>query len=649
MGTRRVVTIDFETYSELDLRKSSPWAYAEHPTTKVLCMGFRFEDEGVTGLWTPKHSKGHSHFKHDPLHIEAHNAEFERAIWELIMVPRFGFAEEVTWECTAARAAALALPRKLDDAGVALGLRTTKDKEGHALMLKMCKPKKPSEANPEKNWLHDEEKLNRLYEYCKTDVDAEVELSKAIRKLNPLEQRVWEMDQEINKRGILFDPDLVQAGMYLWEKKKAELETVLSDLTGGIITGGAQHARFLKWTQKYFPDITSVGKDPLKDLLARDDVPQDLRNLFALRGEVNKTSNAKFKTLWNRQSADGRARSMYMYHGASTGRWTGKSMQMHNLPSGRGLNFDHDLCVEIIKRKDLRLFESLYPNSMSYLSACIRQCFIPREGCIFACADYAAIEARVLLWLVGDPAVAMFRDKVDIYKDLASKIYNKSVEDITDDERQLGKQGVLGLGFRMGVERFKDTCHQYGIEIHNDMSQRVVEIYRSTYVRVTEFWDAVEETAMQCIRTKRPVRCGRVVWGLKGDFLHCSLPSGRLLSYYEPFIAPVTTPWGAVKDSVHFKGPRTEGGWGVQHSHGGVFTENIVQAIARDQLAEAMLRLETEGDMPVVLDTHDEVLCEIVETDLDKERFERCVAQPPEWGPDLPIDIDAWYGHRYRK
>lgn len=648
MADRRVVTIDFETYSELDLRDSSPWAYAEHPTTKVLCMGFQFHDMGFSHIWTPD-GGGETLWQDKPIHIEAHNAEFERAIWEAIMVPQYGFSSDVTWECTAARSAALALPRKLADVTKALGLSVEKDTKGHALMLKMCKPKKPSKQSPETNWLHDEEKLNRLYEYCIVDVDAQVGLGKAVRPLNPLEKRVWDMDQDINKRGICFDKEFTEAGMHLWEQKKKELNVKISEATDGVITSGAQHTRFLKWAQKWYPDMTSVGKDPMKDLLATDDVPDELRALFALRAEVNKTSCAKFSALLKRGSEDGRVRSMYMYHGASTGRWTGKAMQMHNLPSGRGLKFDHDLCLEVAKRKDLPLFEALYSPAMEYLSACIRQCFVPREGCIFACADYSAIEARVLLWLVGDPATQMFRDKVDIYKDLAFKIFNKPVEEVDEEERGLGKQGVLGLGFRMGVPRFKATCHTYGIEVSDAMSQRVVDVYRATYPRVVAFWDDVEHAAMCCIRTCKPVRCGRVVWGLKDGFLHCALPSGRLLSYYKPFIAPVETPWGAIKDAIHFKGPRTEGGWGVQHSHGGVFTENIVQAIARDLLAEAMLRLEAEPDMPVVLDTHDEVLCEIEEDKLDKERFERLVAQVPDWAPDLPIDIEAWYGHRYRK
>jgi DNA polymerase len=629
-------------------------------------MGFQFED-GEVEIWKPADfiqqggGVGGPTWWHSPLsklHIEAHNAEFERAIWETIMVPQYSFTKDVTWSCTAARAAALALPRALDDVNRVLGLSEQKDKEGHFLMMEMCKPRKPTKKDPRENWLHDEEKLQRLYEYCKQDVVAEVALSKAIRKLNAVEQQVWEADQEINKRGIAFDAEFVQGGMALWEEKKSILNQQISEATGGAITSGSQHKRFLMWAQKWYPDLESVGKDPLKDLLARDDVPQELRDLFVLRAEVNKTSNAKFKALWMRRSDDGRVRSMFMYHGASTGRWTGKATQLHNLPSGRGLKFDHDLCVEVVKRKDLGLMDMLYPNSMSYLSACIRQCFVPKPGHKFVCADYSAIEARVLLWLVGDPGIEIIKQadadknsEVDIYKDLASKIYNKPVEGITEDERQLGKQGILGLGYRMGVDRFRATCHQYGIEIDHGMAERVVQVYRDTYGRVRQFWDDVEATAMQCIRTRKPVRCGRVVWGLKDKFLHCSLPSGRLLSYHRPSIKEAETPWGDMREAIHFYGPRTEGGWGFQHSHGGVFTENIVQAIARDLLAEAIVRLEAHNT-PVVLHVHDEVLCEVPSEAFIEEDmvwFDELVSRNPSWAPDLPIAVESWRGDRYRK
>lgn len=682
MANRRRVTIDFETFSEADIGIGS-WAYAEHPSTKVLCMGFQFEEDEGPSLWVDPEVepdvcgscvednflKGGRWEGEDPppweeartepppseeeiaLHIEAHNAEFERAIWETIMVPLYGFTKDVTWECTAARAAAMSLPRKLDDVNQVLGIDVQKDKEGHFLMMKMCKPRKPTKADPRENWLDDEEKLERLYEYCLQDVRAEVALSKVLRELNAEESEIWRVDQEINKRGIRFDPELVKAGMLLWETKKEEIHAQISDATDGVITGGLQHGRFLKWAQKWFPDLESVGKEPLKDLLARDDVPDELRALFALRAEANKTSCAKFKALWIRKSEDGRVRSMYMYHGASTGRWTGKGMQMHNLPVGRGLDFDHELCVDIAKLEEPELFSCLYSPSMSYLSACIRQCFIPKEGHIFACADYAAIEARALLWLVNDKGLQMFRDGIDPYEALAAKIYAKEVEDVTPDERQLGKQGVLGLGFRMGVDRFVKTCHQYGIEIDAKMSQRVIDIYRGTFTKVPAFWDDIDAAAKECIRTRKPVRCGRVVWGMKGNFLHCSLPSGRLLSYFRPCIKDAETPWGEMRPAVHFYGPRSEGGWGFQHSHGGVFTENIVQAIARDILAEAIVRLEDYG-FPVVLHTHDEALCEMYVPgfrEREKADFERLMSQVPKWAPDLPIAIDAWYGYRYRK
>lgn len=644
---RRTVTIDFETFSGVDLRKSSPWAYAEHPSTKVLCMGFQFHGGESTRLW-----RSGEYFPDDSLHIEAHNAEFERAIWETIMIPKYGFTKDVTWECTAARCAALALPRKLRDVNRVLGLEVEKDDKGRRLMLQMCKPRKPSKNNPATDWLGDEKKLSRLYAYCIQDVEAEVALSKRIRKLSVKEKEVWDVDQAINKRGICFDPEFVQSGMYLWELRQDELNLEIKKLTGGKVTKGTQHARFLKYVQEWDASIKSIEKKKFAHHLQREDMPSLLREALVLRSEVTKTSNAKYNALWRIQSKDGRARSMFMYHGASPGRWTGKFVQLHNLPTGKELNFVQEDIIALANFRDLELFNALYENPMAYLSACIRGAFVPGPGKTFACADYSAIEARVLLWLVNDPALELFRQGVDIYKHLASKIYWIPIEEVTDGQRQLGKQGILGLGFGMGAPKFVATCASYGIEIDEKLAKNVVDTYRKGYSSVPRFWYAINDAALRCIQTGQQQQCGRIRWGIKDDFLHCQLPSGRLLSYYKPHIAKTETPWGEMKDAVHFEGSISPAGFGLQHTYGGKLTENIVQAVARDILAEAMVRLEKEG-FPIVMHVHDEVLCELPSAagiSVEREdEFETLVSQSPTWAPDLPIAIDTWYGDRYHK
>lgn len=653
---RRTVTIDFETFSELDLRKSSPWAYAEHPSTRVLCMGYQFHDSEInaTHLWTPVRIQYAPPFlgKGELLHFEAHNAEFERAIWETIMVPQFGFTEDVTWDCTAARAAALALPRKLAEVNKVLGLETEKDDGGHRLMLQVCKPRKPSKKNPATNWLDDEDKMTRLYEYCLQDVRAQVALSKRIRQLSAREKEIWDVDQRINQRGISYDSELVDSASHLWEENCRRLNAELSDLTWGFVTKGTQNKKLLTYLQGGYPDITSVNKESVESLLLRNKWP-DVDRVLRIRQESSKSSVAKYSAISTRASLDGRVRSLFMFHGASTGRWAGKAVQLQNLPTGRGLEtFDPEICIATAKFGDLDLLEALYEKPMDYLSACIRGAFVPGEGKTFACADYSAIEARVLLWLVGDPALDKFRQGVDIYKDLASKIYHIPIEEVTDAQRQLGKQGILGLGYGMGPDKFVATCASYGIEIDEELAKNVVDTYRKTFQHVVRFWYALENTALECIRTKKQTQCGRLRWGIKDDFLHCQLPSGRLLSYYKPSIQEVETPWGEMKLAVHFEGPISPAGFGLQHTYGGKLTENVVQAIARDVLADAMVHLEKEG-FPIVMHVHDEVLCEVPIVDFQlkdrKNHFENIMNSPPDWAPDLPIEIDVWYGNRYHK
>lgn len=668
MANRRKATIDFETFSEVNVTKTSPWAYAEHPSTKVLCMGFRFEDMDKTLIWVPGKSipaSDSAGLSWTCLHIEAHNSEFERAIWETIMVPLYGFTEDVTWECTAARAAALALPRSLDDVNPVLGLSTVKSKEGHALMMKMCKPKKATQKDSRLNYLDDTEMLQDLYTYCLADVDAEVALSKKIRPLSAKEMEVWRVDQTINRRGICFDPELVQAAMKLWEQKKAKLHAEMEAVTDGFVEKGTQVKKLLTWVQNQegFDYVESMNKDAIEALFLRvKPLPPKLRRALQIRREVSKSSVAKYEAIWKRQSADGRCRGLFMYHGATTGRWAGKGIQMHNLPAGRALpKFDQELCIETAKTGDLALMECLYDPPMDYLSACIRGAFVPAEGKTFACADYASIEARVLLWLVGDePALKMFRDGVCIYSDLAARIYGVPVEDIKKDdiERQVGKQGILGLGFQMGVDKFIATCERYGIEMSRELAQTVVDTYRQTYWKTKNFWSDVENAAIRCVRTGEFQICGKIIWVLEGDFLHCSLPSDRLLSYYKPRLKELELPWSteekpAFKDALHFDGPLENHGFGEQHTYGGKLTENIVQAIARDVLAEAMVRLE-KHEFPIVMHVHDEVLVEICPEQMEpwkmvEEHFEHLMSEPPAWAPDLPIAIDTWYGNRYHK
>lgn len=650
---RKKVTIDFETFSELDITKTSSWAYAEHPSTRVLCMAYQFENWYEPYIWIPGASKpeGYAFPSNQPLHIEAHNAEFERAIWETIIVPQYGLSPDVTWECTAARAAALALPRALEDVNLVLGLEQQKDKEGQGNMLKVCKPRKPSKNNSSTDWLGDEERMQKLYEYCLDDVRAEVALSKALRPLSEKEKEVWNGDQEINRRGIALDLRLVEASIRLWGTHRDRLNRELPNLTEGFITSGSQVKRILEFCRQDIPHLYSVDAESIKEALAGD-VPQRTRRVLEIRQEISKSSVSKFEALKRRRNPkDGRVRSLFLYHGATTGRWAGKGFQPQNLPSGIQLGkFDSEVCISLATQGDLDLLKAFYSPPMDYLSACIRGALVPGEGKVFACADYSAIEARVLLWLVGHTEVLQkFRDGVDLYKDLATYIYELPLDMIDTEQRALGKRGILGLGYQMGPLKFQETCAKYGGNIKLDLAERVVKIYRKTYWKVKQFWRDVEKAAIMCVQTGKPQQCGRIAFGIKGDFLHIALPSGRWLSYYKPRIAPTETPWGETKDSLWFDGPISPAGFGDQHTYGGKLTENIVQAIARDVLAEAILRLEKHGDYPVVLHVHDEALSEVEESKLDKAVFENLMSQAPEWAPDLPIAIDAWYGHRYHK
>lgn len=291
----------------------------------------------------------------------------------------------------------------------------------------------------------------------------------------------------------------------------------------------------------------------------------------------------------------------------------------------------------------------MYDDVMDTLSMCIRGVFIPSEGKSFYGGDYSSIEARVLLWLADSKGhLDMFRKGKDLYVELAKAIFD--VDKVTADQRFLGKTGVLGCGFGMGWEKFIGTCAQWGVEISEELAKTVVKVYRDKNTKVVKLWATQEQAAMQAIRTNKVVQAGKVSWGMHEGFLFCLLPSGRPIAYYHPMIEPMETPWGQMKETITYMSSSTEPGkargWRRTKTYGGKLVENITQAVARDVMAEAMLRSEDAG-YEVVLSVHDELLTE--KEDGSVEEFENIMKVLPEWAEGLPVDVEGWEGKRYLK
>lgn len=647
-----MIHLDFESRSTVNIWDTGAYTYSMHPSTEIICCAFAhhndFEARIVPDEPLSKKAKHNGLLLKYVLSDEifsAYNSFFEFCMWQNIMVRRFGWPEIPLgrWRDTMAKVCAHALPRSLGNAGVAMHAPIQKSEEGRKIMLKVCKPRKPTKSNPD-IWHEHPEDYKILYDYCLKDVEAERALDRMLLDLPPQEQKVWELDQKINWRGIQIDEDAVDAAIAVSEEYSLRLIDEIQNLTQGALDGVSRRKMVMDWIKSKGIDIPGYTKQDVIDLL-NSDLPDDVRRVLEVRQQLGKTSIAKYKAM-KASVSGGRIRDTLMYHGASTGRWAGKLVQMQNIP--RGNVKDTETCIGALKTRDLDYFEMLYPDVMGAIASCIRGMLISGPGCDLIVADYASIEARVLVWLAGDlVTVEKFHKGVDLYVDMAQKIYNK--EKISKNERQLGKTAILACGYGMGAAKFYATCKAWGITIEEDFAQAVINIYRERYRLVKQMWYDQERAAIRATQTGQQIACGKVSWKLHKQFLYCKLPSGRCLAYNEPKIQPVVTPWGETKEQLTFMATNaTTKQWIRTSTYGGKLVENITQAVARDFMAEAMLRLEDAG-YPVVLSVHDEILSEVPEGFGSIREFTDLMAHLPAWADNCPIMAEGWRGKRYKK
>ncbi|UTC28003.1 DNA polymerase I [Stenotrophomonas phage A1432] len=712
-------TIDFETRSACSIKDCGSWRYSVDPTTQVMCLAFRLPhwEPGRTALWHPAFPKFGIEEADCPEMaelfewiqegrlVEAHNAWFERGIWNNICVPKFGWTPigHEQWRCSAAKAAAYSLPRNLENLAKALCLSVKKDTEGAKVMKKMAKPRKPLKRDvlawldargelplPAKKcvttlfpnddgtydvfavwgegedqqarytlplmWVESVEQLQILWDYCRVDVLAEEAASHRLRDLSKTETQMYLMDQAINERGFQLDREGIECALQIVDGIFAELNKELVEITGGAVQKATQRAKMVAWFEDQGLPLENTQGGTIDAWLTRQDLKPHVYRALQLVRALGRSSTAKFIAAQNWAHPDTwRVHGGLLYHGAGTGRWSGSGVQPHNFP--RGNIKDMSLAWEIIKSRDLAMIEMLYDDVMTMLSHALRGMIIPSPGRRLMVADYAAIEARVVLWLANDDeALDVFRRNECIYMAMATEIYGRLIHDkeAQAEERQMGKQAVLGLGYQMGATKFRNTlAEKYGIFIEQEFAQKIVDAYRAKFWRVKKMWWDQEAAAIAAVRTPgRFVKCGRVIWACFDGFLHCKLPSGRLLGYCDPRVVNKKTPWGEMRPALTYMGvdPYTKK-WRRQDTYGGMLVENITQATARDLMADAMLRCHENPEKlyDVILSVHDEL---IAECDMDRgsvKDFETEMAYTPEWAEGCPVKAEGWTGPRYRK
>ncbi len=723
-----MITGDFETYSEAELKKVGSYEYARHPTTGVFCFAYAFDQDEEIHLWNAEFEDVPGTPPDDPalmeLHarlrggelFEAHNAFFERCVWYHIMTTRYcwphlNYNEQM--RCSAAKAASFALPRKLEGAAAALGVRFQKDMAGNKLLMKLTKPRNPLKAEKDaagvRNkeqfyekcgalWHRDPDDLRRLFEYCKQDVRAERAFSSQLRELPPRELAVWQLDQRMNWRGMYCDREMVEKALVLASEEIKRADEEIRAATGGGVQGHSKRKQLVEWCESQNVYLPNTQADTVEEYCERDDIPEHVVDVLRLVRRTNRTSTAKYRAMMERMGDDDRIRDMLRYHGASTGRWAGAGIQPQNFPRGDFKGAMDDFCDDILayEREDLEL---LYGDTMALLSTALRGALCAPEGYDLVCADFSAIEARGTFWMAGDTeALGIFKTGQCIYKDMAGEIFKLPDPQALakdSDERQAGKAGILGLGYQMGPPKFQGHAATYKVHVPMDeevvrgiignekadhlrkklgaqefakavremkhelapntlTADDVVRAYRSKYHKVVKLWRDMEAAAIEAVRRGpggEMVKCSHTYWAVRGKFLHCRLPSGRLLSYYAPRLEDAVTPWGSTQPKLRFMGVNSQTKkWERQSTYGGKLVENVVQALSRDLMDEAMRRIDAMGGpYEVLLTVHDEVVAEVPKGKGDLAEFEKVMAEVPAWAAGMPVAAEGWRGRRYRK
>jgi len=629
--------LDFESRSQADIWTTGAYRYAEDPSTQVLCLAWAVDGGPVEGVLCNQLRSAIPILNKliaDGAEFHAHNAYFERSIWRFRMVP-LGFLPIpiVQWRCTAAKVSAHALPRQLEKAAIALGCKSQKDMEGNKLMRALCTT---TGAIPRA-------RLDRLLSYCKRDVETEREIDTALPDLCSTEQRVWFMDQYINDTGVTIDTVAVNNAISLAKQETDVLNAELHQLTGGLINAGTQTTAIRAFLERKGIKIPNMQKQTIREAILG--AGGDNLRILQLRQQLSLTSIAKYNALAASVCKDGRVRDTLIYHGASTGRWSGKLVQVQNLVKATIPAKDINVAIGILRDRPDG-FSCIY-DTLATLSSCIRGMFVPSVGKSMFITDFSAIEARVVMWLAGETkGLKLFSDGdldptlPDIYVHMAREIHgNQKLTKADKTARQLGKQAVLGCGFGMGVDRFIATCEKYEVDVTPQLADRAVNQYRKTFPNVVRFWYALEDAAKKCVSSGRPTTCGRIGFRIGGEFLYMVLPSGRAIAYHHPKVnVEGELSYLAVNSLTnHYE---------VEHTWGGKLVENATQAVARDLMVASMFRLLRAGHT-ILFTVHDELVTE-KESDTP-EHVVSIVRRVPDWAVGCPINAECNKTTRYQK
>ena len=646
-GKPKILEMDIETFSDVDLIKCGVYAYADSPAFEVLLFAYSF-DGGETrvidlaqGEELPEEVV-EAVFDGSVVKT-AFNANFERTC----LCKYFGrYLPPDSWHCSAVQAAVLALPRSLEDVGAVLGLDEQKMKEGKELIRYFCVPCKPTKANGGRRRnlpCHAPEKWELFKTYCMRDVDVEKAIRRKLYKF-PIpegEMELYRLDQRINDRGVLVDMGLVRQAVVCERLHKEVVTRRAYELTG--LENPNSVAQLKGWLGENGVEAESLSKKAVSEMIGESD--GEVEELLRLRLLMAKTSVKKYETMKRSVCSDGRVHGLLQFYGANrTGRWAGRLVQVQNLPQNH--IEDLELARRLVREGRFEDVEMLYDSTPNVLSELIRTAFVPEPGCRFVVADFSAIEARVLAWLAGETwRLEVFSSHGKIYEASAAAMFHVPVEEVTKGSplRQKGKIAELGLGYG-GAAGALVSMGALDMGLSEDDLPPLVAAWRRANPHITQFWWDVDKAAVEAVTKRTGTRAGRIGFEYRSGILFVMLPSGRKLAYVKPRMA--VNKFG--RAGLTYEGILENKKWGRIETYGPKLVENIVQGTARDLLAEAMLRVEKRG-YPIVMHCHDEIIAEVPEGMGSVEEMCGVMAVRPSWAEGLPLRADGYECPFYQK
>ena len=656
------LSIDLETFSDVDLKKCGVYKYAESPDFEILLFGVSVDGGEVivydltSGDTVPEEII--KALSDDSVIKWAYNASFERiclSVWLRRNYPQYfssysieedtvrNYLDPSSWRCSLVWGAYMGLPLSLEGIGKVLKLENQKMAEGKALIRYFCVPCKPTKANggrmrnlPE----HDPVKWSTFIAYNKRDVETEMAIQQKLSKF-PVPDFLWEeyhLDQEINDRGIQLDMVLVEQAIAIDERSREELSAKMRQLTALENPNSVQQMK--EWLTKHGLEVDSLDKKSVKELLKT--APPELAEVLELRQQLAKSSVKKYQAMQNAVCTDGRARGMFQFYGANrSGRWAGRLIQLQNLPQNHMAHLED--ARSLVRSGDYALLSALYDSVLEVLSELIRTAFVPRDGYKFIVSDFSAIEARVLSFLAGESwRLKVFAENGDIYCASATAMFHVPVEKHGQNAhlRQKGKIAELALGYGGSVGALK-SMGALEMGLAEEELQPLVDAWRTSNPNIVQLWWDVDNAVKTTVRQRLDTETHGIRFRYRSGMLFIILPSGRQLCYVKPKMG--TNKFGG--ESVTYEGVGSTKKWERIESYGPKFTENVVQAISRDIL---MYAIRTLSHCFIVGHVHDEL---IIECGMDVSLDAICeqMGRTPPWIKGLNLRADGYETMFYKK